>query len=131
MKASIAVIGIALLFAFTSVSASGAPWYVEYDYAVKAIKRGDHRLAEETLRELTQQHALPRENVRTYSVWRIDYTPYYYLGIALSEQGKTSEGIKAFEFEMKFGVVQHDAEKMAEIARYQSMVAKANLAPTN
>jgi len=129
MKTSIAILGMALLFAFTSVSASGAPWYVEYDYAVKAIKRGDHQLAEQTLRDLTQQHAIPRENVRTYSVWRVDYTPYYYLGVALSEQGKTREGIKAFEFEMKFGVVQHDAAKMAEIERYQSMVAQADIRP--
>ena len=130
MRASISVVVLVLLFALTSASAEGAPWYIEYDYAVKAIKRGDHEIAEKTLRSLTQTHALPRENARTYSVWRVDYTPYYWLGVALSEQGKTREGIEAFQFEMKFGVVQNDAGKMAVIERYQSMVADAALHPT-
>ena len=112
--------------------AAGQPWYVDYDNAIKSIDRGHHAVAEETLRDLIQRLVVPRENARTYGVWRTDYTPYYYLGVALEKQGKYDEAMKAFEVGLKFGVVQRNAEKMQTIENYRaqhaatSMVARSN-----
>lgn len=110
--AAVALIGV-------SAQAGGHPWYVDYTYAIDSIEKGEAAEAEVTLRDLIQRHHVPRENMRTYGVWRLDYTPYYFLGCALAEQGRMDEALKSFELELKFDVVNRDPEKMADIERYR------------
>ena len=110
-----------LLTAFMTICApalaGGHPWYVDYTYAIDSLEKGEPERAEVTLRDLIQRNHVPRENMRTYGVWRMDYTPYYFLGRALADQGRVEEALKSFEVELKFDVVQGDPAKMAEIDR--------------
>ncbi len=106
--------------------AAGQPWYVDYENAIKSIDRGNPELAESTLRDLIQRLVVPRENARTYGVWRTDYTPYYYLGVALERQGRYEEATKAFEIGLKFGVVQRDARKLQTIEAHRERYASAS-----
>ena len=122
----IATFVLIVSFASTGLWAAGQPWYVDYENAIRSIDRGNHAVAEHTLRDLIQRLVVPRENARTYGVWRTDYTPYYYLGVALEKQGKSEEAMKAFEIGMKFGVVQRDPEKLQTIEAHRAQYASAS-----
>jgi hypothetical protein len=106
---------LAAILVHGPVSAIERMWYVDYDSAVRAVEKAEYARAETILRELIDRVPFPKANAPTYGQWAVDYTPYYYLGLALAGQERFAEARRAFDVEMKFGVISRDRKKMARV----------------
>jgi hypothetical protein len=107
-----------MVLALPHATAGTRMWYVDYDQAIRAVKRQEYQSAELILTDLIQRQGVSRAYVRTYGHWVIDYTPYYYLGLALAGQNRPDDAARAFRAELNFGVVQGSPEKMMVIERH-------------
>jgi hypothetical protein len=116
----VAVIALLSVASLSYPRAVEQPWYVDYDNAIKAVENGEYVRAEVVLRDLIAGNGVSRADVFTYASWTVDYTPYYYLGLALKGRKQIQEAKAAFGLELQFGVVQRNDEKMQIIRGVQS-----------
>lgn len=127
MRRLAACLTLSLCFLFGAGKAEAGLWYMDYHQALHALEKGKFDVAEDKLRDLISRRVVPRENARTYGVWRIDYTPYYHLGLALAHQGRIEEAREVFDFGLNWGVLQRDPKRLATVERLREQATDTDI----
>ncbi len=85
--------------------ASARPWHRSYAAGQQQLVDGRAAEAEASLVGAIADRPQAGCRLRTYGVKVRDYTPWYYLGVALADQGRNDEAVDAFERSLAEGVV--------------------------
>jgi tetratricopeptide (TPR) repeat protein len=84
-RVTLALIVAIGLLATRPVVAQNSRWATPYQQALKAIQSGDYAQAAQLLERAVAADPKSEANKRIEGVFRVDYFPYYYLGIAYFE----------------------------------------------
>ena len=90
------VLRIAVLCLAVAGSAS-ASWYDDYDAGVKAARAGNWNVVVDKMTKAIAGSGNESNKARTYGAIFINYHPYYYRGVALSNLGQYQQAINDFE----------------------------------
>src|SRR5262245_51337992 len=103
-------------------------WYQAYENALKAIKRGDYKTAEQKLKiALKQEPGNQKKNRKYYGVNATgDYFPDYYLGVVYFNEKRFAEAEAQFQKAEQMDLQKEDSSRYAEM---QSYVAKMKEIP--
>lgn len=116
--ASAVSLGLLALSLATPPDARAAEtWYQAYESALRAVKAGDWRLAEEKLRFAQKNGPSPSRQVRTYGLQFIAFLPEYYLGVVYANQGKQREALALLNRVEKEGLVTARDPEYEELSR--------------
>jgi tetratricopeptide (TPR) repeat protein len=100
-------------------------WYVHYENAEHALKKGQWRTAVSELRQAIKRKGDSGARVRSYGMKVVDYFPYLKLGIAYHHLGEESAALEAFDTEERLGVVQSSRTARGELAKYRQLAVQA------
>lgn len=88
-----------LLLIAVSTNLFAERWYQSYEKALENIEKGQYPTAIEYLMEAIQGKPQSSNKALTYGVNRIEYYPYYHLGLCYYNMKNYSEAMKWFEKE--------------------------------
>lgn len=91
------------------VVASGE-WHEDYLSGRRACDAGEYARCIERMRAAIEQRPESRLKARTTGKNRLDYTPYFYLGVAYYEQGNFENALEALDREAEMGVILRTAK---------------------
>lgn len=100
-----------------SAAAAGAPWYVHYDNAERAMAEHDWRTAVSELSRAIERRADSGLRLRTDGTRLVHYFPYLRLGVAYTELGDYDAALQAFDTEERLGLVAGVPEEQAALRR--------------
>ncbi len=98
-------------------------WYSCYESALEDITAGRWEQSVENLQQALKLKAAPEHNARTYGVWRSDYFPYYYMGLAFFNMGDYSRAEEFFDRSLDAGVVSRQPELLGQLTSYRQTAA--------
>ena len=105
MRAGAIPLAALLALAALPRPAAGEPWYAAYERGQVALVEGRPAEAESAFRGALAARPEPGCRLRTYGVRVRDYAPWYYLGVALEEQGRRDEALAAQERSLEAGLL--------------------------
>ena len=85
--------GLLLLLFLTAGAAAQSDWYDVYGTGLDHLRDGQWTAAEADFRAAIAMRRGPRIQAETYGLQVIDYLPYYWLGVALYNQGRFAESL--------------------------------------
>lgn len=97
---------LALVLLAPALPAVAEAWHRAYERAQHHLIEGRAAEAEAGFLAALAQRPKPGCRLRTYGVKVRDYTPWYYLGVALSDQGRSDEAVEAFNRSLAEDVIQ-------------------------
>lgn len=106
---------VAMIFLVLAPAASGQGFRGAYNDGLAAIDRRDWDDAVASLRSAIEER--PEENARLPRMFFRRYTPYFYLGVALVEQGDCRSATAAFAESERQGVIAGFPDDVATLRR--------------
>ncbi len=94
-------------------------WYSAYESALEDISAGRWEQSVESLNQALELKPEPELNARTYGVWRSDYFPYYYLGLAWFNMGDYSRAVEFFDRSYEAGPIRRQPDLSGQLSSYR------------
>jgi hypothetical protein len=88
----------------------GLPWYVYYENGLAYLESEDWYHALENLKESLALNRTPKAYARTYGMWFVTYSPYYYLGLVYYRQKLWDFAVEYLQASEKFAELRDRAE---------------------
>lgn len=98
-------------------------WYVDYDYALRAIDRADWERAIQLLELAISKNPRSSQNARTYGMRFITYVPYFYLGVSHYNLRDTAAAQRYFRQERAAGQITRSRELAQQLAVLEAAAA--------
>lgn len=97
-------------------------WYAAYDRALEHIAAGRWQEAVDNLQNCLRLKPSPELNARTYGMWRQNYLPHYYLGLAWFNLGDYRQAEEHFTASEEAGVVTQIPELRESLKGYLASI---------
>ncbi|HLA40627.1 MAG TPA: tetratricopeptide repeat protein, partial [Candidatus Glassbacteria bacterium] len=115
-----------LIWIWPAFVAGQSTWYSAYESALEEISAGHWEEAISHLQRALELKPKPELEARTYGVWRRDYLPFYYLGLAHFNLGHDDEALNWFDRSLDAGEIRKSPEYLELLNSYRNAILAKN-----